>query len=329
MQQSTSGSGLTENPSARASRYTHLATHRSKSRRCTQLAAQSCATANIPATAPTPGKAAGAPAAAARSACGSSVAPHSAASAASGAGDSASVRVPRHRPAPIMSAYRGSTPTVAAVNAASGATSARGGATALLARAATPPPAPPLRRVGLRAMGGLRGPPAAWQKVAVAILGARHAFRAVRAALWRGTVALEVRAPFAALLVTGAKTVETRSYALPERLVGRDLLVLATPAPRKDTGRAVASALPDALTAVSPCVVVGTVRFSRCVRYRSLYSWEQDKPRHKVADDSVWSWHNVPGPVYAWVVESATRLDTPEVPPPGLRRQLNSLFRRP
>ena len=53
---------------------------------------------------------------------------------------------------------------------------------------------------------------------------------------------LEMKEPWASLVLDGEKTVETRTYDLPEQLVGRPIVLLATAA---DSGSAGASGLSD------------------------------------------------------------------------------------
>ena len=75
---------------------------------------------------------------------------------------------------------------------------------------------------------------------------------------------LEVQEPWAAALVRGTKTIETRRYALPEWARGVDVVVLETP-----RGAANASSLGESPAAAAG-TLVGVVVFGDSVRYPGL-----------------------------------------------------------
>ncbi|GBF97317.1 hypothetical protein Rsub_10008 [Raphidocelis subcapitata] len=70
---------------------------------------------------------------------------------------------------------------------------------------------------------------------------------------------LELKARFASMILDGGKTVELRSYAIPERWLGRPVLLLATP----DGSEGRSTLPPDVLPADFPGVHV----VNRCLSH--------------------------------------------------------------
>lgn len=81
---------------------------------------------------------------------------------------------------------------------------------------------------------------------------------------------LECKEPWASLILTGEKTVETRLYALPPQLVGRPIVLMSTAA---DSGSAGVSGLSDHCPP-GAASTVGLVTFGEVVRWDSRESWE-------------------------------------------------------
>jgi hypothetical protein len=108
---------------------------------------------------------------------------------------------------------------------------------------------------------------------------------------------------FAAMLVTGAKTIELRRYALPDDFVGRPILLLATP----DGSEGVSTLPQDLVPANHPGVsVAGTVVFSRQIKYTSLEAFAADEHAHRVPPGPPYGWvPAVTQALWGWVVERA------------------------
>jgi hypothetical protein len=110
----------------------------------------------------------------------------------------------------------------------------------------------------------------------------------------------QVSEPWAALLLSGAKPVETRSYPLPAALLNRKLAVIqsssaAAPATAAATAAAaVASSVSDTVAAGAANLSrTGTVTFTSCRRYASEAEWAADEARHLVKSDSPFGWKAV------------------------------------
>ena len=88
---------------------------------------------------------------------------------------------------------------------------------------------------------------------------------------------LNVQWPWSQLILSGKKTVETRSYKLPELYLGKKLAIIETPGKRR--GR------PDKAS------IVGLVTFSKSFRYKSRKEWLLDRSRHLVDEhDPLFCW---------------------------------------
>jgi hypothetical protein len=119
---------------------------------------------------------------------------------------------------------------------------------------------------------------------------------------------INIQAPWAELLINGQKTVETRSYRLPQRLEGVELAVIETPG--KSTR--------------FKSRIIGTITFSNCFQYTDIKEWFRDYHRHLVSIDSKYrwgkriNWNNgelIDAPKFGWIVQSVNKLDYPVDPP--------------
>ena len=114
-------------------------------------------------------------------------------------------------------------------------------------------------------------------------------------------VGLNVRSPWSTLLINGQKSVETRSYRLPQRLEGVELALIETP------GK----------SAKFKSRIIGTITFSSCVEYSSKEQWVSDESRHRVdINDKTYGWKDKPK--FGWVVESVKKFEN-SVDPPAKR----------
>ena len=108
-------------------------------------------------------------------------------------------------------------------------------------------------------------------------------------------IGLNVQIPWSTLLINGEKSVETRSYPLPEKYVGVELALIETPG---KYGRFKSR-------------ITGTITFSHSFQYPDKQSWVDDYNRHKVEElDKFYSWNTVK-PKYGWVVSNIKKFDKP------------------
>lgn len=86
--------------------------------------------------------------------------------------------------------------------------------------------------------------------------------------------ALNIQHPISQLIVIGEKVVETRTYKMPDRYVGKELLLIETPG---KTGKFRARA-------------IARVTFGKPFEYMSKKAFYDDIAKHKVGPDSKWAW---------------------------------------
>lgn len=109
---------------------------------------------------------------------------------------------------------------------------------------------------------------------------------------------LNIQAPWSTLLINGQKTVETRSYRLPQRLEGVELALIETPG---KSGKFKSR-------------IIGTITFSGCIQYSSKEQWQSDETRHKVnTNNKLYSWNDKPK--FGWIVQSVKKFKKPVDPP--------------
>lgn len=106
---------------------------------------------------------------------------------------------------------------------------------------------------------------------------------------------INIQTPWSELLINEVKSVETRSYPLPEKYVGEELALIETPG---RYGRFKAR-------------IIGTITFSHSFKYPDQRAWQDDYNRHCVAvDDPIYNWKD-DKPKYGWVVSKVTKFDKP------------------
>jgi hypothetical protein len=113
---------------------------------------------------------------------------------------------------------------------------------------------------------------------------------------------LNIQAPWSNLLINGTKSVETRSYPLPQKYEGVELALIETP------GR----------SGKFKARIIGTITFSHSFQYETKADWLNDHNRHLVDDnDKLYGWDNNK-PKYGWVVCDIHKFDSP-LPAPNKR----------
>lgn len=104
---------------------------------------------------------------------------------------------------------------------------------------------------------------------------------------------LNIQFPISREILSGRKTVETRTYPLPKSYIGKILLLIETPG---KNGKFKAR-------------IVGKICFSNCFLYSSKAAFYRDSYKHLVTPDSPWAWTDKPK--WGWIIESVERLSKP------------------
>ena len=132
--------------------------------------------------------------------------------------------------------------------------------------------------------------------------------------------ALEVQQPFSQYLLDGRKTIETRSYPLPEELRSKQIYLLSSV-----QGEAKKSSLPDIVIASKhdDLKLIGILQFSKSVQYTCLDLWNTERCKHMVEECSAYDFKG-DADVFGWAVESVSVIEN--LPLPNLRRHFRSFF---
>ncbi len=107
---------------------------------------------------------------------------------------------------------------------------------------------------------------------------------------------INIQFPISRLILSGEKKIETRTYSIPERLIGQELAIVETPG---KTGKFKSR-------------VVGIIVFGESFKYKSAKEFYADVKRHCVSEDSDWAWDSKKGK-WGWVIKKVTHLKN-EIP---------------
>jgi hypothetical protein len=97
---------------------------------------------------------------------------------------------------------------------------------------------------------------------------------------------LNIQWPISELILEGKKVVETRTYPIPEKYIGKELVLIETPG---KLGKFKAR-----MTAI--------IKVTRCFKYRDKDDFYLDIDRHMVTPESIWAWDD-DKPKYGWELE--------------------------
>ncbi len=108
---------------------------------------------------------------------------------------------------------------------------------------------------------------------------------------------INIQYPISQLIVDGTKTVETRTYPIPLKFVGKPMAIIETPG----------------INGKFKARVIGVVIFKDCFKYESEIDFYKDKSRHCVDSDSIWAWSAKPK--WGWIISEVTKFKNP-IPAP-------------
>ena len=96
---------------------------------------------------------------------------------------------------------------------------------------------------------------------------------------------INIQYPISREILAGNKTVETRTYPLPESYIGKTLLLIETPGKSR----------------TFKSRVIAKFKISRCFLYTSKKAFYRDSKRHLVTPDSLWAWKDKPK--WGWEID--------------------------
>ena len=110
---------------------------------------------------------------------------------------------------------------------------------------------------------------------------------------------INIQWPWSELILQGKKTIETRSYPIPKKHIGKPLAIIETPGPKgkKEAG-------------IEKARIVGVVIFSGDKQYQSKSSWAADKKYHLVEENDHQYFFSKLKPKWGWTVSEVKRFKT-------------------
>lgn len=117
----------------------------------------------------------------------------------------------------------------------------------------------------------------------------------------RNLSGINIQFPISRLILSGEKTIETRTYPIPRHYVGQELAIIETPGSEGEF----------------EARIVGTITFSGCFPYKDRKSFYADQSRHHVSSHSPWKWTD-DKPKWGWEISKVVQLPAP-IPAPKRR----------
>jgi len=105
---------------------------------------------------------------------------------------------------------------------------------------------------------------------------------------------VNIQWPISQEILSGSKTVETRTYRLPIKYENTELAIIETPGPQADF----------------KARIVGTIIFEGSFQYQNKKDFYADFANHRVDRNSPWAW-KTDKPKWGWKIKSILKFDNP------------------
>ncbi len=96
---------------------------------------------------------------------------------------------------------------------------------------------------------------------------------------------INIQYPISQLIVDGKKTIETRTYKIPDKYLNQEMALVETPG---KAGKFKAR-------------VIAIIKFTNCFQYKSKKEFYAQSDLHCVTEDSIWAWRE--GEKWGWNVK--------------------------
>lgn len=106
---------------------------------------------------------------------------------------------------------------------------------------------------------------------------------------------INIQYPISQLILSGEKTIETRTYPLPEKFKNIPMAFIETPGKKGGFKSR----------------VVAIIKFTECIAYKNKTEFYKDAKDHCVSPESEWAWTDKPK--FGWRVEIIKKLKTPRL----------------
>ena len=105
---------------------------------------------------------------------------------------------------------------------------------------------------------------------------------------------INIQYPISQLILTGEKTIETRTYPIPVKYLGQDMLMIETPG---KSGKFKSR-------------IVAVICFGECFQYKNSKEFYKGTKLHCVTQDSPWAW-NDEKPRWGWRITKMKKISNP------------------
>ncbi|MBK7844120.1 MAG: hypothetical protein IPJ71_10565 [Bdellovibrionales bacterium] len=105
---------------------------------------------------------------------------------------------------------------------------------------------------------------------------------------------INIQWPISELILSGKKSIETRTYPIPPDYIGKELALIETPG---KSGKFKAR-------------IVGIITFSDCFKYSNKAEFYNDSPKHFVTPNSKWAW--LDKAKWGWRIDRVVPLQAPK-----------------
>jgi hypothetical protein len=115
---------------------------------------------------------------------------------------------------------------------------------------------------------------------------------------------LNIQWPWSRLILNGKKTVETRTYPIPRKHLGKPLAIIETAGSRgkKEAG-------------INKAMIIGLVTFKRSFPYETKKQWVEDSKRHLVPVDHTKYTYQNETTRWGWEIDTVKILKQPKPAP--------------
>lgn len=110
---------------------------------------------------------------------------------------------------------------------------------------------------------------------------------------FRTYTGINIQWPISEEITSGRKTIETRTYSLPEKYINQEMLLIETP------GKSQAF----------KSRIVAIIQFTSSTEYKSKAEFYKDTHKHLVDKDSPWAWKDKKK--YGWEVRVIKKFPSP------------------
>lgn len=104
---------------------------------------------------------------------------------------------------------------------------------------------------------------------------------------------INIQWPISEEITSGRKTIETRTYPIPEKYLNQEMLLIETPGKSKEFKSR----------------IVAIIKFTSCKGYKNKAEFYTDTSKHLVDENSPWAWKDKKK--FGWEIEVVKKLPFP------------------